>query len=567
MCGLELYGERYDNVAGSVSRSLCWYSTLLKEDELAVLKASLPVFDKDESISSVHLQIVASALLSLREKVICDLFSLHPTAFSASECKEHWFDVIFAKNRDEIETNADYVIDLLARCLDRFGLCEMENGDDALTRAISCGTLQWINVCAEYGEDKHFTVRKMANDKSLVLSDNLQLSKKYHIPLSTSIGKGGFGTLMRITRWESGNFYAMKYMFYAALDKKNRALLKSEVQMLYELDSPYLLSLVDVTFNGLYFVIVTDYCAGDTLLTRMNLLKWKLDDLKIMRYVFSQILKALEYLAQKKIIHRDVKLENIMFVNPPDASKSSEDGWALKLINMGFAVSVESELVKGRYGTLPYMAPEVVSLSSYGTKADVWSAGVVFYSILSEGWFPFGKAEDADGSEAVYALFARIVNRQFEVALSEEYDCEARHLTYMMLMVDDSVRISAKQALNHAFFKGLNESSISSASHPEVVPKSSVSAASGLAIAPTVSKLATTALKSYFDKERGIKSECVTEWIPVDADAIVTDTCPKCYAKMPTGICFYCNDKYVSILSAAIAWICSLCCAICKLKI
>ena len=98
------------------------------------------------------------------------------------------------------------------------------------------------------------------------------------------------------------------------------------------------------------------------------------------RQIFSQIVRAVNYCHSKGICHRDIKLENILV-----------DEWHnVKLIDFGFAASTVSNKLQNFFcGTPSYMPPEIVQKRDYdGLKADIWSLGILFYTLLS-GMFPF----------------------------------------------------------------------------------------------------------------------------------------------------------------------------------
>jgi serine/threonine protein kinase len=103
----------------------------------------------------------------------------------------------------------------------------------------------------------------------------------------------------------------------------------------------------------------------------------------IMRQVFS----ALEYLHINRIVHRDVKLENVFI----------SSGMVIKIGDFGVADFIFGENEK-RYtlcGTIDYIAPEMLSDSGHRFEVDIWSAGVVMYGLL-EGCLPFGHADQEE---------------------------------------------------------------------------------------------------------------------------------------------------------------------------
>lgn len=104
---------------------------------------------------------------------------------------------------------------------------------------------------------------------------------------------------------------------------------------------------------------------------------------RIMREIFT----GLSYLHEIGIVHRDIKLDNIM-MNVPTLETSIE--YAIpKLIDFGLAtVLMPKETRCEGFGTIAYCSPEIISRKPYTYATDIWSMGVVFYVLLS-GFFPF----------------------------------------------------------------------------------------------------------------------------------------------------------------------------------
>ena len=96
------------------------------------------------------------------------------------------------------------------------------------------------------------------------------------------------------------------------------------------------------------------------------------------RMIMEQLLLALDFFQMKRIIHRDIKLDNIL-VNEIDS-----DHYEIKIADFGLsAFTLENQLIFERCGIPGYVAPEILQKKCYGYKSDMFGAGVIFYNILT----------------------------------------------------------------------------------------------------------------------------------------------------------------------------------------
>lgn len=160
-----------------------------------------------------------------------------------------------------------------------------------------------------------------------------------------------------------------------------------------------LVPVLDGFFFGRYLVIVSEYVEGGTLRDWLDANGCKAPSLTLAREMLRGILRGLSHLHTRKIIHRDLKPENVLI----------EDG-VPKITDFGVARIVETFSQSGPLrstgaaGSPAYMPPEAFSDNPPLPQLDLWSAGVIFYEMLS-GCRPF------DGS-SVYAIFAEIVGKE-----------------------------------------------------------------------------------------------------------------------------------------------------------
>ena len=190
------------------------------------------------------------------------------------------------------------------------------------------------------------------------------------------IGHGSYGHVYRCQNISTGNVYACK-----KFDKKlikNKTRLKTEINLLRELDHPNIVKLYETFEDKQYIYLIMEECSGGELFQRLalnaknNQLYTEKDAARLMK----QILEAVNYLHHHGICHRDLKPENILL-------SSMSDNFQLKLIDFGLSKVLKTMncLMKDKVGTVNYMAPEVLQ-GKYTIKCDVWSCGVILYIML-----------------------------------------------------------------------------------------------------------------------------------------------------------------------------------------
>lgn len=154
----------------------------------------------------------------------------------------------------------------------------------------------------------------------------------------------------------------------------------TEVKMLENLSHPHIVKLHD-WFEGKWFVyLVLDYVGPTTLLELVEMSESKTLNEGEASFVLLRVARALAYLHDKNISHRDLKLDNILVGTKGE----------VKLIDFGFSVKVKHEQRLTTFcGTPSYMAPEVLARSPHlPLKVDVWAFGICMYKVLV-GNFPF----------------------------------------------------------------------------------------------------------------------------------------------------------------------------------
>jgi serine/threonine protein kinase len=276
--------------------------------------------------------------------------------------------------------------------------------------------------------------------------------------LTKSLGKGSFGEVFLTQKKDTNEFYAAKRLDRAYSEKpENMKRLTKEISILKAINHPNIVKIIQLKKTKTHIYIVTEYCNGGSLskcLSKYTSANFKPFPEKIVQYLMRQILNAICYLHSKKIIHRDLKLDNILVIFPTEQDKQSLNMMSVtvKLIDFGFATVLRSAKANLTYtvlGTPTNMDPHLLknietrtrNQEGYDEKVDIWSLGTLCYEMLV-GRMAFGGRHMED-------LYKNIekANYTLPVNLSKE----AVSFINAMLQNDLEKRLSAAELLKHDF--------------------------------------------------------------------------------------------------------------------
>ena len=219
-----------------------------------------------------------------------------------------------------------------------------------------------------------------------------------------------------------------KYRALKILPKSQESrYLIQEFHLLQTLTHPSILTLYDLLEDHHNYYISSQYCAGGDLTKLLNSLKY-IPEASI-AFIMLQVFEALAYCHSKKVVHRDLKLENILLLE--------SEKFLIKVADFGYSCLMDKEKARGVCGTLSYMAPEI-ELGPYDQKVDIWSAGVVMF-ILGTGKMPFGRRRESFDLDKGVGVLGR----------SPEFD----NIVKQMLHVSPDLRPSAEELLRNDWFK------------------------------------------------------------------------------------------------------------------
>ena len=188
------------------------------------------------------------------------------------------------------------------------------------------------------------------------------------------IGKGTFGRVFKVTD-TLGQTFAVKKVSKRILDNKSSEYLKKEISILSEISHPNITNCLFSFENDSSVFIIQEYCSGGDLETYLR--KNKSVKKSIMRKWITGLLNGLTYLHRNNIMHRDLKLANLLL------STADSNTAELKLADFGFAKKMELKITGTLLGSPLYMAPEIFREENYSIKADIWSLGLVLFEIFT----------------------------------------------------------------------------------------------------------------------------------------------------------------------------------------
>ncbi|XP_050017772.1 serine/threonine-protein kinase Nek1 isoform X2 [Alexandromys fortis] len=189
------------------------------------------------------------------------------------------------------------------------------------------------------------------------------------------IGEGSFGKAVLVKSTEDGRHYVIKEINISRMSGKERQESRREVAVLANMKHPNIVQYKESFEENGSLYIVMDYCEGGDLFKRINAQKGALFQEDQILDWFVQICLALKHVHDRKILHRDIKSQNIFL---------TKDG-TVQLGDFGIARVLNStvELARTCIGTPYYLSPEICENKPYNNKSDIWALGCVLYELCT----------------------------------------------------------------------------------------------------------------------------------------------------------------------------------------
>lgn len=213
--------------------------------------------------------------------------------------------------------------------------------------------------------------------------------------MKETLGKGKYGLVKKANHKKSDKEVAVKIVKKKELSLKDLELLKREIEVLKVCQHPNIIRFYDVFENSDYIYIVMEYLKGGDFFTYLESRNFKISEERA-KTIAHNIATAIFYLHSFGIAHRDLKPENILMVDNSDNSN-------IKLVDFGLSKTFgPGETCTEPFGTLCYVAPEILSQKPYDKSVDNWSLGIIIYLMLSRH-LPFDSTDDKEiGRKTIY---------------------------------------------------------------------------------------------------------------------------------------------------------------------
>ncbi|XP_061420578.1 serine/threonine-protein kinase 33 isoform X1 [Lethenteron reissneri] len=266
--------------------------------------------------------------------------------------------------------------------------------------------------------------------------------------LGRQLGSGSFGTVYEATHVETGVKWAIKTVNKERAGSSGVRLLEREVAILKRVQHQNIIHLEEVLETHKRVYLVMELCELGELRAVLEQRK-RLSEAEA-RHVAHSLAAAIAYLHKHDIVHRDLKLENIL-------AKSSEphegiDHLDIRVTDFGLSAVREgngaASMLQSPCGTPIYMAPEVIQSQDYSQQCDVWSIGVILYMLLC-GEPPFM----AHSQEKLFELIIK-GELSFTQPAWEEVSENAKELLRGLLKVDPAHRLTASELLHDHWVTG-----------------------------------------------------------------------------------------------------------------
>ena len=279
----------------------------------------------------------------------------------------------------------------------------------------------------------------------LFINEIKEIPKKKYITQKL-LGVGTYGQVFLVQNKYTKEYFAMKEIPKTSEDLLSDNEIMDEIEILKNLDHPDIVRIIEFYNTETSYYLINEYCKYGELYEQV---KNEFSETQI-AVMFRQILSGIAYLHSNNIIHRDLKLENILINDIEKSITTNEDLFLVKIIDFGTAkIFDKNKMPRAIVGSIYYIAPEVI-LKKYGKECDMWSLGVILYMFIV-GHAPFDGRSNRDIMEKIKGGKYLKNEKRWKKASNEVKD-----LINKLLVLEPEKRLTAFEALRHPWFKVSN---------------------------------------------------------------------------------------------------------------
>ncbi|XP_052243873.1 serine/threonine-protein kinase 33-like [Dreissena polymorpha] len=268
------------------------------------------------------------------------------------------------------------------------------------------------------------------------------------------LGQGSFGKVYQVRHKSTNVMWAMKFVNKDKAGGSGIKLLEREVAILKRVSHPNIIQLNEVFETSKRMCLVMELCTEGELADTLKERKFFVESQ--VRLITKELASAIAYLHKNDIVHRDLKLENIL-VSKSASPSNPEDSLQIKVTDFGLSITKSGvghdNMMQDFCGTPNYMAPEIIDNKMYSQQCDVWALGVIVYTLFC-GVPPFRSKDE----ENLYELIKKGDLDFTSSDVWEEVSDEAKDCIRGMLIVDPAHRFTAGEILSHHWITGDSES-------------------------------------------------------------------------------------------------------------
>lgn len=278
------------------------------------------------------------------------------------------------------------------------------------------------------------------------LSFDLQDDKRQitdHYKILDELGRGTYAVVKKGICKKTGKEYAIKIIKKKLFSRPE--FLQREIAIMKTVKHPHIVEFYDIFEDQEKVYLILQLVNGGDLFD--NVTERETFSEEDAADVTRQILEALGYLHKEGIVHRDIKVDNILCEEEKDGRLHCY------IADFGLSRFFSNEIqMKSKVGSLEYTAPEVFNTGGYGPGCDLWSVGVVAYILLT-GTFPF-----SDKNPKI--TYEKIMNVEYDWSETPDVSDEVKDFCHRMFKKNPKERPSAEEALKHPWILGENLSSV-----------------------------------------------------------------------------------------------------------